>query len=46
MKIPEGAKICPYCHTESPDIEWSTMEIIILMGVAVLLAAIILLLTT
>lgn len=46
MKIPKGARICPYCHTEHPDLAGSTMEIIILMGVAVLLAAIILLLTT
>lgn len=43
MKIPKGARICPYCHTESPDTEWSTMEtivfLIIVLGVVALFAA-------
>lgn len=48
MKIPEGARICPYCHTEYPDEEYSTMEqivypIIALGGAALLVAIIILL---
>ncbi len=35
MKIPEGAKICPYCHTEDPDLECSTMEEIVFTSIAV-----------
>ena len=35
MKIPEGAKICPYCHTKDPDLEYSTMEEIVFTSIAV-----------
>lgn len=35
MKIPKGARICPYCHTESPDTEWSTMETIVFLIITV-----------
>lgn len=48
MKIPEGASICPYCHTKSPDTEWSTMEtivfLIIVVGVVALVFPIMILL--
>ena len=44
MKIPVGAEICPYCHTENPDVEFSTMEAIIVVVVGVLVAAIMILL--
>ena len=44
MKIPVGAEICPYCHTENPDVEFSTMEAIIVVVVGVLGAAILFLL--
>ena len=44
MKIPKGASICPYCHTESPDLELSTMETIIMVVGIVLGGAILFLL--
>ena len=40
MKIPVGAEICPYCHTENPDVEFSTMEAIIVVVVGVLVGVI------
>lgn len=40
MKIPVGAEICPYCHTENPDIEFSKMEAIIVVVVGVLVGVI------
>ena len=44
MKIPEGASICPYCHTKDPDLELSTMETIIMVVGIVLGGAILFLL--
>ena len=35
MKIPKGARICPYCHTEHPDLAGSTMEEIVFTSIAV-----------